>query len=304
MTANSLLSTLSDRLSSFIRTHGETRLGSTLMLGPALLTVFLLMVVPALLLIRYSFLPFEDGAIGNGFTLDNYRRIGSISLYLNVTIRTVRIAVAVTVFSFLLAFPLAYTAVRKGGLLGRIIVLSAFAPLTIDLVIRSFGWYALLSTGGLVQSALVATPLFTEETAPQLLYNELSIIIGMTHVILPFVVFPIVNVLHTIPPSLEEAARDLGANRLTVFRTIIFPLALPGIAAGLLMAFLLTMAAYVTPAILGGRIEVLPTIITSLITGSNNWPFASALSIILIVVAIVIIVAYHHVRKHIVEGVA
>jgi ABC-type spermidine/putrescine transport system permease subunit I len=118
----------------------------------------------------------------------------------------------------------------------------------------------------------------------------------MTHIILPFVVFPIINVLHTIPRELEEAARDLGANRLTTARKVVLPLALPGIMAGLLMGFLLTMASYVTPSILGGKITVLPTMIVSQVTGSNNWPFAGALSMILLVVAILVIVGYHRAR--------
>lgn len=295
-TISSSVSEANEAVSSFIREYRGTRLGTALLLAPALIAILFLIIVPALLLIRYSFYSFVDGEIIRAFTLANYTRIFDVSLYISVTIRTVKIALYVSLVTFLLGFPLAYAAVRTGGWLGRIIVLSTFAPLTIDIVIRSFGWFVLLNDGGLVQTGLVFLPFISAENPPSLLFNELAIVIGMTHIILPFVVFPIINVLHTIPRDLEEAARDLGANRLTTVRKVVLPLALPGIMAGLLMGFLLTMASYVTPSILGGKIKVLPTIIVTQVTGSNNWPFAGALSMILLVVAIFVIVGYHRAR--------
>jgi ABC-type spermidine/putrescine transport system permease subunit I len=266
------------------------------LLAPALLAILLLVILPAVLLVRYSFYSFVTGEIIRDITLANYRRIVDVPLYLSITVRTVEIAAYVTVVTFLLGFPLAYAAVRSGGWLGRIIVLSAFAPLTIDIVIRSFGWFVLLNDGGLVQTVLTLLPVFSAANPPKLLFNELAIVIGMTHIILPFVVFPIINVLHTIPRDLEEASRDLGANRLTTIWKVILPLAMPGIMSGLLMGFLLTMASYVTPSILGGKIQVLPNIIVAQVTGSNNWPFAGALSMILLVIAIFVIVGYHRAR--------
>ncbi|MGM0591108.1 MAG: ABC transporter permease [Halobacteriota archaeon] len=292
-TVTNSVSRANELLSRWVRRYRGTRVGTALLLGPALVCIAFLVLVPALLLVRYSFYPFVDGQILDGFTLANYARIADIPLYLSVALRTIKLSIYVTIVAFLLAFPLAYAAVRTGGWLGRLIVLSAFAPLTIDVVIRSFGWHVLLSNDGLIQSFLVALPLVSAANPPKLLYNELAIVVGMTHIILPFVVFPIINVLHTIPPELEEAARDLGANRLTTIRLVVLPLALPGIVSGLLMGFLLTMASYVTPSILGGKIKVLPTIITTQVTTTNNWPFAGALSMILLVVAIVVIVGYH-----------
>ncbi len=288
--------------SALIRKYGGTRTGTIALLLPALLIVVALLVIPALILIRYSFLPFVDGQIGSGVTLANYERITNISLYSRVTFRSIRVSVAVTLLTVLIGFPLAYAAVRTGGLLGRIIVLSTFAPLTIDLVIRSFGWFVLLDDNGPIRGGLDSTLFFFGEP-PSLIGNEIGMIIGLTHVMLPFMVFPIVSVLHTIPPSLEEAARDLGANRLNSFRLVVLPLALPGLVAGMLMVFLLTMAAYVTPAILGGTAEVLPTLLTDLITTSRNWPFAGALSMILLVIAIAVIAGYHRVRQYVDPGV-
>jgi ABC-type spermidine/putrescine transport system permease subunit I len=293
----SVLSRLNEGASAFIRANRRSMLGMGILLLPALVFVVLSMVFPTLILFDYSFNPFVDGSIVSGFTLAHYERALGVDLYQNILFRTVRIAVIVTVLDFLLGFPLAYAAVRKGGLVGKLIVISTLAPLTIDLVVRSFGWFVLLSGNGLVPTLLTDLGLFEE--APKLLFNETGIIIGLTHVMLPFMVFPIVNVMHTIPRSLEDAARNLGANRLTVFVRVLFPLALPGISAGVLITFIVAMASYVTPAILGGGVKVVPVVITDTVTSTSNWPFASALSIILVVIALFVIIGYQRALKRV-----
>lgn len=293
----SVLSRLNEGASAFIRENRRSKLGMGLLLLPALVFVVLSMVFPTLILFDYSFNPFVDGSIVSGFTLAHYRRALGVELYQNILFRTVRIAAIVTLLDFVLGFPLAYAAVRKGGLVGKLIVISTLAPLTIDLVVRSFGWFVLLSGNGLVPTLLTETGLFEE--APKLLFNETGIIIGLTHVMLPFMVFPIVNVMHTIPRSLEDAARNLGANRFTVFARVLFPLALPGISAGVLITFIVAMASYVTPAILGGGVKVIPVTITDTVTSSSNWPFGSALSIILVVIALFVILGYQRAMKRI-----
>ena len=295
--SSSILSRFNEGVSAFIRENRRSVLGMGLLLLPALLFVALSMVFPTVILFDFSFRPFVEGSIVSGFTLAHYQRALGVDLYQNILFRTVRIAVVVTLLDFLLGFPLAYAAVRKGGLVGKLIVISTLAPLTIDLVVRSFGWFVLLSGNGLVPTLLTATGLF--EQPPKLLFNEAGIIIGLTHVMLPFMVFPIVNVMHTIPRSLEDAARNLGANRFTVFARVLFPLALPGISAGVLITFIVAMASYVTPAILGGGVKVVPVVITDTVTSTSNWPFASALSIILVVIALFVIRGYQRALKRI-----
>jgi ABC-type spermidine/putrescine transport system permease subunit I len=295
----SILSRLNEGASAFIRENRRSVVGMGILLLPALGFVALSMVFPTLILFDYSFNPFVDGSIVSGFTLAHYQRALGVELYQNILFRTVRIAVIVTVLAFLLGFPLAYAAVRKGGLAGKLIVISTLAPLTIDLVVRSFGWFVLLSGNGLVPTLLTDLGLFPAESPPKLLFNEVGIIIGLTHVMLPFMVFPIVNVMHTIPRSLEDAARNLGANRFTVFARVLFPLALPGISAGVLITFIVAMASYVTPAILGGGVKVVPVVITDTVTSTSNWPFASALSIVLVVIALFVIVGYQRALKRI-----
>lgn len=293
------LGDVDESLSAVIRRHADSRWGRYGLLLPALAVILLLMVVPTLLLLNISVKPFEAGQIGAGTTFEHYAKILSTELHRTVVWRTVKIAAIVTVLDFALGFPLAYAAVRKGGLLGKTIVIATLAPLTIDLVVRSFGWFILLSGNGIVNGLLGGLGLIDPQNPPQLLFNEVGIIIGLTHVMLPFMVFPIINVLHTVPRSYEEAARNLGANRLTTFRTVIFPLALPGISAGVLITFIVSMAAYVTPAILGGGVKVVPVVITDAFTSTGNWPFASALSMLLVGLALAVIIAYNRILQSI-----
>lgn len=292
-----LLTTVDETVSVAIRGYGDRRLGMWLLLLPALLIIGFLLVLPAVILVDFSFNPMAGGRIVEGFTLVHYLRALTSPLHQNIFLRTIRIALVVTVLDFLIGFPLAYAAVRKGGWMGKLIVISTLAPLTIDLVVRSFGWFILLSQNGLVTAALAAAGLVPPDNPPKLLFNELGIIIGLAHVMLPFMVFPIINVLHTIPRSYEEAAINLGANRLTVFRRVLLPLALPGISAGVLITFIVSMAAYVTPAILGGGVKVVPVVITDTFLTTSNWPFASALSMLLVLIALVVIIGYQRVLR-------
>lgn len=295
--SDSTLGGVNERLSAVIQKYKDTRVGKYGLIGPTLLLVAILMIFPSIILLSYSFNPFENGSIQVGITLAHYVRAFTTSLYQETLFRTIKIAVIVTVITFLLGFPLAYAAVRKGGWVGKLIVISTLAPLTIDLVVRSFGWFILLNGTGVINSTLIRLGLVTQETAPKLLFNETGIIIGLSHVMLPFMVFPIINVMHTIPRELEEAAQNLGANRLTVFRRVLVPLALPGISAGVLITFVVTLASYVTPALLGGGVRVIPVVITETFTSTSNWPFASALSMILVGVALIVIVGYQRVLK-------
>ncbi|GGL65840.1 ABC transporter permease [Halocalculus aciditolerans] len=288
---------VNERVSSVVRKYGDSWVGKLLLIGPAFLVVLGLIVFPTFILLSYSLNPFVQGSVQPGVTLVHYTKAFLTPLYQTILFRTLKIAAIVTVIDFVLGFPLAYAAVRKGGLTGKLIVIATLAPLTIDLVVRSFGWFVLLNGSGVVVTTLQWLGLVSQQSPPKLLFNEIGIIVGLVHVMLPFMVFPIINVMHTIPYSLEEAAQNLGANRLTVFTRVLFPLALPGISAGVLITFVVSLASYVTPAMLGGGVKVLPVVITNTFTSTSNWPFASALSIVLVAIALLVIVGYQRALK-------
>lgn len=287
---------INETISHYIDSYADSSYGQFILLLPAALVLLVLLLLPTALILRMSFNVFRDGTvIASEFTLRHYTQVLSDPYYRSLILRTLKIAVVVTVADFLLGFPLAYAAVRGGRLLGGAIVVVTLAPLSIDLIVRTYGWYVLLGEGGLIPNLLVAVGPWTASNPPKLLFNEIGIIIGLIHVLLPFMVFPIMNVLHTIPYSYEEAARNLGANRFGVFYRILLPLALPGIAAGTLIVFTNTVAAYVTPAILGGGVKTLAVIITETFQSSSNWPLGSTLAIVLVILALVVIGLYQRV---------
>jgi ABC-type spermidine/putrescine transport system permease subunit I len=287
---------INEAVSHYIESYADSSYGQLVLLLPAALVLLLLLLLPTALILRMSFNVFRDGSVvASEFTLSNYTQVLSDAYYRSVVVRTLKVAVVVTVVDFLLGFPLAYAAVRGGRLLGGAIVVATLAPLSIDLVVRTYGWYVLLGEGGLVPNVLVAVGPWTAENPPTLLFNEVGIVVGLIHVLLPFMVFPIMNVMHTIPYSYEEAAQNLGANRFVVFYRILLPLALPGIAAGTLIVFTNSVAAYVTPAILGGGVKTLAVVITETFQSSSNWPLGSTLAIVLVVLALVVIGLYQRV---------
>lgn len=275
---------LDGTLSSLARRVQKRRWGTLVPLLPALCVLCFLLVLPMLLLLDYSF-------GGVGLDLSYYKKALFTPVYQEIILRTFRIAFVVTAVNLAIGYPLAYAAAR-GRIIGRIIVLTTLAPLTIDLIIRSFGWQLLLGQNGIIFSTLTSLGIVKGSNTPQILYTELAIVIGLSHIMLPFMVFPIMNSIHTIPISLEEAARDLGANRLTVFIRVLVPLSVPGIAAGVLITFVGALGAYVTPVILGGNNKVISVVIVNSLTSSGDWEFASALSIVLLLLGLSALLVY------------
>lgn len=291
------ISKTTDQVSELIRSKQETKLAKWLLSMPALVSILLLVVIPGLWLVYYSFRGFEDGSVVSVFTLEHYNRVLLTDLYQEVFIRTVKIALVTTVATFLIGYPLAYAAVRSSGWKGRVIIVTTLAPMTIDMVIRAFGWFILLTDSGLVMNTLTTIPSLTTDTIPDMYGSELGIMIGMTHIMLPLMVFPLISALNTVPYSLEEAARNLGANRFDIFWKILFPLTLPGVAAGILIVFTVTLAAFVTPSILGGGTDVLAIVIQREFLTTANWPFGSAVAMLLVVTAFIVIIGYQRVLE-------
>ena len=260
------------------------------MLAPVLLIFLILAIFPTIIIFRYSLQPFADGKVLIGYTFNHYKEIILSEYYRNILFRTLKISISVTTIITLLSYPLAYTAVRGSKLIGRIIVVTVLAPMSIDIVIRTFGWFLILREEGWLNTVLIGSGLVNKPV--DLLFNEMAIVIGLVHISLPFMVFPLISIFHTIPVSLEESAQNLGANRLIVFTKILLPLSLPGIVSGAITVFAITMASYVTPFILGGGTNVLATIITQTFLTTPNWPLASAIAIELLLVSITIIASF------------
>jgi putative spermidine/putrescine transport system permease protein len=214
--------------------------------------------------------------------------------YWSVVGTTLRLAAVVTVFSLLLGYPTAYaiSKIQKPGwALAAYLIL--FAPILVSVVVRTYGWLLILSNTGVINFLLRALGVIREPVA--LIFNETGIIIAMVHILLPFMVFPILSVVGQLGPELKEAAGDLGATRWEAFRRVTLPLTMPGVVSGAQIVFTLTISAFVTPFLMGGgKVQILSGLIYRDME-AVNLGFASVVSLVLLVLALVILAASNRV---------
>lgn len=254
---------------------------------PALLALLACFAYPLSSVLVDSFARFDATQLhGTGFTLENYANLVTVPLYETVLIRTARIGLVVTVLCLVMAFPVALKMAFGPAWLRRTLLVLVICPILISATVRTFGWVLLLGLDGPVNTAL--TSLGILERPVKLTFNEIGVIIGLTHVHLPFMILPLASVLGKLDPRLIEAAQVLGAGNATVFRRVILPSSLPGIAAGATIVFTLSVGALVTPALLGGAsFNLLAPLIAQRMLVEVNWPMGSALAILLIVMTMV-----------------
>ncbi|MEW6262440.1 MAG: ABC transporter permease [Thermodesulfobacteriota bacterium] len=230
------------------------------------------------------------------FTIAHYAKFVGDSFYLSVMFETLALGVGVTLATLILGYPLAYfvarTESRRRGLyLGLIIF-----PLFLNIVVRSFAWIVLLANRGLINDSLIQLGLV--ERPLRLLYNYFGVVVGMTHVFLPFMVLAVATTIQNINRDLEDAARSLGANRFQTFLRVTLPLSLPGVVAGSLLVFLQGITAFVTPRLLGGvTVKVISNLIYQEFMVTANWSFGAAMGFILLFATLILIVGYFRVFK-------
>jgi mannopine transport system permease protein len=220
-----------------------------------------------------------------------YGRFLSDPLYISVLTNTVGIAVAVTLCGVVAGYPVALAMVRLRGKLAVIVAACVFIPLWTSVLIRSYAWIVLLQRRGIVNSLLTSMNL-TEEPL-KFLYTQGAVILAMTHVLLPFVILPIFSTLRLLPNDYVRAARNLGAGPIRAFLYVTLPLSLPGVFAGATMCFVLALGFYITPALVGGPGSMMmANLIGQQTTVLLDWPFAAALSTVLLAMTILFIVVF------------
>jgi putative spermidine/putrescine transport system permease protein len=219
-------------------------------------------------------------------TLDNYARIFD-SFYFYLILRTLRIAALSTAACIVLGYPLAYFLARCSKSAAAIGLFLLVMPLMVSTVIRAFGWMVILGRRGLlnaIASSLGLGPIVN------VLYSETAVIIGLVHITLPLMVMPLLASIEKIPVRLEEAATNLGARPLKVFRMVLLPLSMPGLFSGILLCFTVASSVVVTPALLGGRkARMFGNEIYDQVIASFNWPMAASLSVVLIALTFLMI---------------
>ncbi|MGE8944201.1 ABC transporter permease [Leptospira interrogans] len=252
--------------------------------------------LPIAFIVAFFFVPFAIVVLDSlrtpegAWTLAHYRKAIGDPFYWEVLLITFRLSLWVTIAAFLIGYPLAYFIVRMvdSRLLRSLLYIIVVTPLFTSNIVRAFGWIVLLGRRGLVNDALVATGI-TERPIP-LLYGETSIVIGLTYIMVPFMVLTIASVLQNIDRSLEEAARDLGGGAWSAFWRVTFPLSMPGVIAGALIVFTLSVSAYVTPSILsGGRQNTTSILIFQQYASILDFHFGGALAVVLLVTTIILV---------------
>jgi putative spermidine/putrescine transport system permease protein len=264
-----------------------------LMLGPVAFFV-LLFLAPFSVLVGESFM-----RPGGGLTLENYISVLNDAYYWKALLNTLLISLWVTMACFLFGYTLAYYTVYHVHCvwLRRLIYVLLVTPLFTSNIVRAFGWIIILGRRGIVNSSLqsiglIATPL-------DILYSKLSIIIGLAYILLPIMVLSVCSVLQGVDRSLIEAARDLGARPSRAFLAVVFPLSLPGVIAGSIIVFALSVSAYVIPSILsGGREMVTPMLIFQQYTATFRPDIGATLSVVLLAVTLLLIGAYLMLFEH------
>ncbi len=226
------------------------------------------------------------------FTVAHYARLVSEPLYLTILLRTLRIAALVTIAALVLGYPLAVLMARFEGWRATVVAACVLIPLWTSVLVRSYAWTVLLQRNGLVNTALRRLGLVDEPL--QLLYTEGAVLVAMTHVLLPFMVLPLYSTLRRLPAELPRAAQILGASPVATFRYVVWPLSLPGVAAGCVIVFILALGFFITPALVGGpRTLMVATLIGQQATELLNWPFAGALAGVLLLVTVLLVLVFN-----------
>lgn len=238
-------------------------------------------VVPILLVILYAF------TVGTGqdildfqFSFDNFKRFFSLPIYTQVLLRSVRLAFISTIICFLIGYPVAYIISKETPKKRNTMILMFVIPMWMNFLLRTYSWLSLLGRNGIINT-IITTLGFP---AQNLLYNNGAVLLGMVYNFLPFMVLPIFSVLTKMDSNLIEASYDLGANKATTFRKVIFPLSLPGVMTGVSMVFIPAVSTFIISSLLGGnKTPLIGNLIEQQFLVTGDWHFGSVMSIILMV---------------------
>ena len=262
------------------------RTAATGFLGPATLVVTVMLAAPLLLLLRFSLNRFDIKELMiETVTAENYLRFFTDPFYLGVLRTTVLVAVTSTVLCLLFGLPLAYRLARLQSRWKSLCMLAIVLPLFVGSTVRMVGWMILFAHGGMLDSAVR----WVNGVGLEVMYTPFAVVAGIVSINLPYVVLTIQSAIETIDIRIEEAAQSLGAPPGRQFWLVVWPLALPGTAIAGILCFILAMNAYATPYLLGGpRFQMMAPLLYWEFSTNNNWPFASALALILMSTTLVL----------------
>jgi spermidine/putrescine transport system permease protein len=263
-----------------------SRTYKTILSVPPLLWVALFLLLPYALMFAHSFWLVRDGLIVHEGNLQNYAKLFQNPVYVEVLLRTMRIAASVTLLSLALGYPLAYYMSFHAGPRKEILYQLVIVPLWVSYLVRGYAWKTILGSDGVLNGFLQYLHI-THEPVSFFLYSPFAVVLTLTHIYTPFVFLPLYASLEHIPRNLMEASHDLGASPRTTFFRVIFPLSLPGLLAGATFAFVLTLGDFLGPLLVGGPSSIMiANIVQSLFGTAYDWPLGAAISVCILLLTI------------------
>lgn len=266
---------------------------------PAVLGMLVSFVLPLLWLLRMSFnISDSSGVIQETLSIGSYTKFLRDPYYWKMAWGTLQLGLVVTLFTVLVSYPIALFLIRTTSRFRGLLVALAIAPLLTSSVVRTYGWIVLLGNQGVVNSALQSAGLTDSPIA--LVNNKIGVYIALVEILMPYMILALLSGFGRYNPDLEHAAASLGANRWQVFWKIVWPLSMPGVLTGALLVFVLTISSFVTPRLVGGgRVFLVATEIYDQATQTLDWPFAAAISFILLILFAAVIVLYQRALRRI-----
>jgi putative spermidine/putrescine transport system permease protein len=239
-------------------------------------------IIPVLNLLRMSFNEaLTGGGIRETVTLANWTGLFGDAFYIELIVNSVLVSLGITIATLILSYPIALYLHRSTGRWRTFLTVLVISPLLTSAVVRTYGWIALLSEQGPIVSAISSLGF----TPPRLIFNTTGVVIGLTEILMPYMILSLLAGFGRLDPRVEEAAMSLGARPAKTFWRVILPLTLPGIALGCLLCFVLAVSSFITPKLLGGgRVFLLATEIYDQAIVTLNWPLAATLSILVLII--------------------
>jgi putative spermidine/putrescine transport system permease protein len=257
---------------------------AVLLVAPAIVSIVVLFVIPIGYVLLLS-------VTDPNVSLDHYRRLFTVPLYANVLLNTFKTSLTVTVACLLLGYPLAYVMARRNDVVAAIFLIIVGLSFWSGFVVRTYAWLIILGNKGPITAGYA---LLGWGKPPQLLFTSFSSMLGMTHILLPYMVLALYGVMRKIEPSYLRAAESLGARPFGAFRHVFLPLSLPGVVNGSILVFTMCLGFYITPILLGTPKDMMISqLISQQIEDLLAWGFASAIAVVLLACTLVLLGLYN-----------
>ncbi len=245
------------------------------------------------LTLRYYLAAFDHryDADGQIVPREEYQRV-----YVRLLIRTFWASAVIVVLCLLIGYPIAYQLATTPTRIGNLLLMMVLLPFWTALLVRTAAWIILLQQQGVINDLLVVSGILSDDSRPRMVYNMTGTIIAMTHIMLPFMILPLYSVMKGISSDHMRAAASLGANPVVAFRRVYLPQTMPGVGAGCILVFILSIGYYITPALVGGRSGIfISSLVAYHIQVSLNWGLGAALAAVILISVLILYLLYNRI---------